>query len=454
MKSVKLKSIKIANYKKIGELSQDVNGNHFIVFGKNSQGKTSLMEVINRSALRIEPKDMADLPIKLGAKNAQTGIIYDVDDNGKKTEILVETVYRPSGSIMKVIDLSNNGELKPPIERLQQLIGESHDLSELGDLDGKEQFKFLLKVLGGSEATSSFEDAYKSKYSERGVLNKQIKVAESNLKMIAPEHDVLMAYKTKGEYSEKRVEPTLPEKGDLLVRQAQATAHNEKVERVVKAREDIIAEIEKLQNRLKEADKWISENPSIDMTEIETEIASFEGKMVEHKNTITEIRKHNATVDAINYYNTKKKELEDIEKSRDAIQVEMDNISKKMKDSVSSLNIEELVPELSLVNEVDDNGNVKQGLFYKTESGLLPFNRRQISYGKVLVALVKLSSYVNAGKLNIFHIPAWESLDEDSRAEILAFSEQNEDLNIQFCIEEVKQELLGIKLIERSDKEA
>lgn len=79
MKQVKLRTIHITNYKNIEKLSQDINGNHFIVFGKNGEGKTSLFEVINRAALRIEPKDMADLPIKIGAKNAQVGIVYDID---------------------------------------------------------------------------------------------------------------------------------------------------------------------------------------------------------------------------------------------------------------------------------------------------------------------------------------------------------------------------------------
>jgi len=452
MKSVKLKSISIANYKNIAKLSEQVNGNHFVVFGRNGQGKTSLMEVINRSALRIEPKDMADLPIKLGAKNAQTGIIYHIDDNGKQTEILVETVFRPSGSIMRVIDLSNNGELKPAIERLQQLIGESHDLSELADLDGKEQFKFLLKVLGGSQANSNFEDAYKNKYSERGVLNRQIKQAEANLNLISPESEILQAYKARGEYSQKMTEPNQPEKGDLLVRQAEAKSHNDKVQRAEESRNQIVSEIKRLQDRLKEADNWIDNNPPIDMTSINEEIAAFDDKLLAYKDEVLQIRKYNAIVDTIITYNSKKSELNEVEKSRDAIQKEMNEISNQMKSTVSSLKIEELVPELRLVNEVDEDGNVKQGLFYRTDNGLLPFNRRQISYGKVLVALVKLSSYVNAGKLNIFHVPAWESLDEESRSEILAFAEQNQDLNIQFCIEEVKQELLGIKLIEPSDK--
>ena len=448
MKSVKLKSVSITNYKNIEKLSQEVNGNHFIVFGKNGQGKTSLMEVINRSALRIEPKDIADIPIKLGAKNAQTGIIYSIDDNGKKSEILVETVFRPSGAVMRVIDLSNNGELKPAAERLQQLLGESHDISPLADMDGKDQFKFLLKVLGGSQANSNFEDEYKEKYAERKVLNKQINAETLAMQQKEPALQVMNDYRTKGEYTVKKDAPKQPEKGDLLVEQQKTLNHNEKVDRAIKTREDIKSEIAKLQARLVEADKWIKENPAIDLTEINEKLVSFDETLIQYKDELMNISSYNATVDAIQAHLGIKKRIDDIETNRNNVQKEMDKINASMKESVSTLNIQDLVPELKLVNEVDDEGNVKQGLFYKVDGGELPFNRRQISYGKVLVALLKLSSYINAGKLNIFHIPAFESLDEDSRAELLAFAKENEDLNLQFCIEEVKQELLGIKLIE------
>jgi len=448
MKSVKLKSVNITNYKNIGQLSHDVNGNHFIVFGKNGQGKTSLMEVINRSALRLEPKDMADMPIKLGAKNAQAGIIYTIDEDGKKTEILVETVFRPSGTVMRVVDLSNNGELKPTAVRLQQILGESHDISSLGDMDGKDQFKFLLKILGGSTAGDNFESAYKEKYTTRRVLNKQISTAEANLKQYEPSLEVMQAYKNKGEYTVKMEIPKAPDRSALIVEQQKIINHNEKVERAVKARDEIKAEIEKLQARLKDADSWIKDNPATDMTDINEKIAAFDDQIAEYNEGLSKVKVYNDTIDSIQAYLVGKKQIEEIVKSRDEVQTEMDELSTKMKESVSAMNIEELVPELKLVNEVDEDGEVKQGLFYKVDGGMLPFNRKQISYGKVLVALLKLSSFLNAGKLNIFHIPAWESLDQDSQKEVLDFAKDNDDLNIQFCIEEVKQELLGIELIE------
>jgi len=226
------------------------------------------------------------------------------------------------------------------------------------------------------------------------------------------------------------------------------------VERAIEREKEIESQIAELKEKLKTAKEWIKANPKIDMAAIDKKVADFDLKLREWQKEKDEVTFYNNTVDVLATYLTKKSELEAVEKTRDAVKVEMDAIAKQMRESVSSLKIEDLVPELKLVNDVDADGKVTQGLFYKEDDvNLLPFNRRQISYGKMLVALVKLSSFVNAEKLNIFHIPAWESLDEDSRAEILKFAEDNEDLNLQFAIEEVKQELLGIKLIDKNFKD-
>lgn len=450
MKQVKLKTIHITNYKNIDKLSQEINGNHFVAFGKNGEGKTSLFEVINRAAMRIEPKDMADLPIKIGAKNAQVGIIYEIDEDGVKKEILVQTVFRPSSAVMKVIDLANNGELNPPIERLAQLIGTSYDLSPLMDMGGKEQFKYLLKILGGNAAAENYEIEFKDKYAERRLLNKQIANAESILKQLEPPIQVVQDFKSKGLYEKAKELPKEVDKTSFELRKQEIKFHNEKVDKALEGKVNIENEIKALQERLENAKIWLKENPKISQESIDAELADFTAKEAQYQRELQEINDYNNNVILIRNYNKNKAELAEIVDSRDNVQKEMDAIQQKMKASVSTLKIDELAPELSLINEVNESGETKQGLYYKMgENSFVPFNRRQISYGKMLVALTKLSAYINAGKLNIMHIPAWESLDEDSRNEVLKFANENEDLGLQFGIEEVKQELLGIRLIQK-----
>ena len=454
MAKINLKKVEITNYKGIAKLSEEVNGNHFIFFGHNGAGKTTLMEVINRSALRIKPEDMASMPIKVGAKNAQTGITYVIEKDGEKTEILVDTVYRPSGAVMRIVDLKNNGELKPTMERLAQLIGDSKNVSPLMDMDGAEQFKFLLKIIGGDIAADNFQKEYKEKYSERTVSNKLIKAYQADLDKITPSIEVITDFRTKGLYVDKKEVPVAPDKSQLLTRLSEAEKINLQYDNAEKGVKDIEEQIKKLQERLEVGKKWLKDNPKVDVDSINAEIAVFDTTTLkEYEKESAEIIQYNNNVDAIIVWQKKKKELTEKEADRDKLQNEMDSLKANMQKSISSLNIEDFAPELKLFNEIDEDGNVtKQGLYYNIGDGnYLPFNRRQISYGKCIVALAKISSFINYDKLNMIHIPAWESLDENSRAEILQFAENNPDLNIQFAIEEVQQKPIGIKVIDTSN---
>jgi hypothetical protein len=453
-KSVSLKKVEITNYKGIEKLSEEMNGNHFIFFGHNGAGKTSLLEVINRSALRIKPEDMATMPIKVGAKNAQTGVVYIVEENGEKTEILVDTVYRPSGSVMKIVDLKNNGELKPTMERLSQLIGQSHDVSPLMDMDGKEQFKYLLKILGGNVSADNYERDYKDKYTERRLLNKNIVTLQNELDKVKPDLTVITDFRTKGLYIDKKELPNSPDKSDLITKLSEAEKVNLQFANYESVVVQIEKEIEALQKRLEAGKKWLKDNPKVDVEPIKAEIAQFDTTtLLAYENEKAEIESYNANVDNIILWQKKQKELFEKEGEKDKLQKSMDALKESMQKAISSLKVEDFAPELKLFNEIDEEGNIsKQGLYYNIGGkNYLPFNRCQISYGKCIVALAKISSFINYGKLNMIHIPAWESLDDISRKEILQFAENNADLNIQFAIEEVQSKPIGIKVIDTSD---
>jgi len=454
MAKVNLKKVEITNYKGISKLSEEMDGNHFIFFGHNGAGKTSLMEVINRSALRIKPEDMADMPIKIGAKNAQTGIIYTVEKDGETTEILVDTVYRPSGAVMRIIDLKNNGELKPTMERLSQLIGESKDVSPLMDMDGKEQFKYLLKLLGGNVSADNFEREYKDKYTERRLINKSIATAQLELDKIQPPIEVMTDFRAKGTYVDKKELPSAPDKSELITKLSVGEKHNLQYDNAENGVKDIERQIAELQARLETSKKWLKDNPKVDVSGIKAEIAEFETTaQKDYEVKKAEIEQYNATVDSIVTYLQKKREFTAKESEKEAIQKDMDILKANLQAAISGLKVEDFAPELKLFNEIDEEGNVsKQGLYYNIgDDNYLPFNRRQISYGKCIVALAKISSFINYGKLNMIHIPAWESLDDNSRSEIMDFAENNHDLNIQFAIEEVRQKPIGIKVIDSSN---
>lgn len=467
-KKVSLLSIHLTDYKGIPELSQEIDGKHFIVFGKNSQGKTSVLETIDRAALRIDPKDMADLPIRVGAKNSTTKIIFQVEDEGKNPRrICVHTTYRPSGSVMKVIDMENDGELKPAVERLTQLLGESKDVTPLMTMTGEQQFAYILKMFGGGSSFEVFKQQRKEKYDLRAIENKAIKAAQVELDKIRPLAEQLKLYEegklipvTEDEYPQK------PDKASIELDRKLVEADNSEhtrakngVEALLVEKEELEKKLEAITRRITEGQVWLNEHPlkTAELLAIDEKEKNFDETLKEWENKMLVIREHNSTVKSIIDFKAQKEAQDARVDKVVSYNEEMARIDQQMKDALTQINVNEMVPELELLNEVEideESGKTteKVGLFYRDGEILLPFNDRQISYAKCILAMAKLSSFLNYGKLNLIHIPQWESLDDDSRQEILDFAEQNADLNMQFGIEQVENTHLGIKLIEFKGK--
>lgn len=467
-KTVKLKSFHISDFKCIDKLDAEINGNNFIIFGKNGNGKTSVAQAINRSATRLSPKEISDLPVRIGSKNAHVSTQFVIDEDGKEKNILIETTYRPSGSIVKVIDLANNGQLTPPVEMIQKLLGESHDVSSLMDLSPEDQFKEILKMLGGKNVSEYFEEQYDELYNSRKNINRLIKENETLLKENEPSVGVMRDFRTQGLYTERKSKDTLPPKPDhavILVQKKDDEAHNDKVKRARERKSEIEERIGYLkkqlaieEEKLTLANQWLNDNPEKDLSLYPQQELKFAEELKEWERKEKELEQYNETVDQIQSYLSRQSALELNRKRKDEIQKQMDELNDKMKKSIAELKLDELVPELTIKNELDESGYKpiwRKGIYYKNWDGsLLPFNVRQISLGKMIVALCKLSGFINHEKFNLFSIPAWNELDNESKEEVLKFIEENEDLGIQLMVEQVDEKPLGIKIIEKKTPDA
>lgn len=312
-------------------------------------------------------------------------------------------------------------------------------------------------MLGGTVASDNYEEAYTEKYMERRSLNKTIKEAEGRLKETAPNIGILQEHRTQGAYAAEITEvPEKPNTVQLLIEKSRAISRNDERKRASEARDEIIKQIEHLQKRLAAADKWLADNPEEDLWLYQERINAVDEKQKAWEAEVASIQKYNATVKQIAAFKEAQNQLEGYRQRRDNIQGEMDGLTSRMKENIASLNLSEIVPELMMLNTVDESGYkpiIRQGLYYKLPSGeSLPFSPKQISYGKMIVALCKLSAFVNHDKFNLFRIPQWNELDKESQEEVMAFDRLNPDLGLQFGIEKVEEAPIGIRVIERKIK--
>lgn len=459
MKSVKLQKVHLLNYKGISEIKAEINGNHFIVFGKNGAGKTSLTEVINRAALRIDPKKMAEIPIKIGSKNASVGIVYEINDNGKKRRVLVETTYRPSGTVTKLIDLESEGELKPFQEKLKTFIGETIDITELLFLDGKKQIDYLKKI-GLSIDIEQEEKQIKNAYAERRFINNQIKQKKATLSY---NNEFKKFSDPNFQPIEKPIEPSIEILKNKVIANKKIDEQHQKIDDAIVALENQIKSLQEQIESYKVIKKELPVYNEIEHQQFLTEIENFNTVIIPKYQEELEIyNTEQKQIADYNYYLLRKKEIEQYQTDAISKTETIKKAKKAIGEKISTINLQEIAPELAIkynlsdeIDNADDAENSEEnieqiGIYYCENDILLPFNLRQISYGKALVALMKLQSFVNKDKLNLFHIPQWNELDENSKQDLLKFAELHPEYNIQFCIEEVKNTLLGLRILEKN----
>jgi hypothetical protein len=450
-KRVTLLNFRITDYKGIANIEKEVNGRHFIVCGHNAAGKTSLLETINRSALRIDPKEMADIPIRLGAKNANFSMIYKVEENGEESRILIRTTMRPSGSEMAIINLDKNEELKPPVTKIREILGDSIDMSPIMDLTGKQQIEFLFKALGGTEVFDNLELKIKKTKEQKSAVNLRIKDAKDAMNRVNPGHQELLDYRTMGSYSEEQEMPVKENKSAaILLEKMAAEKNNEQRGRALDAIHDIDIEIEELElkisalkQRKENGEKFLQDNPVINIEQFDERLAAVVKDDEYFQQQVDAVKRNNELYRKIQDFLVKEADLMELEKQSKQYDVEIVELKQGVRNAISDLKLSTFVPGLDVQTEDNEETKMPAGIYY----GGLPFNSRQISYGKCVVVLAILSSYVNGGKFNFIHIKDWESLDKTSRKTVLDFAKNNPELNVQFGIEEVTDTVLGVNII-------
>lgn len=430
-------SIVLHNYKKHGDYKGTVNGNHFLLIGKNGVGKTSILDVIKRAlGMKIKP------PKKPVTEGAQKGVSnVHLAKNGDK--YVMEERYTLAGDgrlRFYKVEGDRRDELVPAMKRFAEVFGAPPlDFSELMAQAGKDQYVWLRDNLALD--ISAQETEYDKLYKQRRGINRELETANQRLKL--PE--VRVSPEERETFTEEKSIADLVAKKKVAV-EAAALKRDEILnvvktieffDRIEASAKETQEQITALQEKLSKAVQWMKENPrqQARRDELKKEFDALEGDSAAIDTEMMQAGEHNKGVQKVKAYFAAEQDAADKQKQSDVLSTELNKVRESIKKALAGFQLGDVVPGLELRYQKDDEGDViEQGLFLDG----LPFNRNQLAYGDLLKAVVKLAAHFNADKaINFVAIGDWNLLDEDNQAEILQFVRENQDSGIQLAIEKV-----------------
>lgn len=440
----KIDQVVLTNFKQHEKYIGKFEGKHFILFGLNDIGKSSILDAIKRT---IGQKAKLIEPVRTGADGATISTYIFKN----KEQFCLEEKFSKTSAKSRLrfyrVNGSHRDELNPPLERFYEIFGKPIDFTPLLDMDGKDQFDFFKDNIGLD--LSMYDHNYDAIYDDRTMVGRQIEMLSAKLN--APELRVFDADK-KQYTEEKKTEEILKNKIDLfplMEKLSAADARDSNIKMVLQKEEQLairIAELEKeillLKDSKKDCEEWHTTHPPIDRTDINAAIEEAKKTNNEVDAELRLIDQHNQMCRHVkNYINTESELLSYREKYKEKTKA-LSDIETEMKIRLTELPLSTLVPGLELIykNDIEIDEKTKREKKIKKVGlmlGGLPFNRNQLSYGKLIKAIIKLAAHFNADKLNFISIGEWNLLDPNSQQEVLDFAKENPDLNVQFGIEKV-----------------
>lgn len=183
---MKIKVLRIKDFKKIKELIIEPKDNVIVIAGENASGKTSALDAILwcLGGEGLGAKKITE-PVRKGAIRAD--VVMEIDN-------FVVRKYCKNNKIYKLTVTSDDETMirKSPQNLLDSFVGTlSFDPREFMIFNPKEQRDLLLKAFGLKEKLDEIDMKREQIYDERTDVNKDIKTYEGQLKGIEkPEKDL------------------------------------------------------------------------------------------------------------------------------------------------------------------------------------------------------------------------------------------------------------------------
>lgn len=408
-----IQRIKIREFKKLKDINQEFNGNLILVKGENEVGKTSFIQFIqiclgNQKVIPPNIQGGGSMTIDIKGRTYQLDLEFK---NGKP----VVTITSPDG--MKSNTKSALAGIVGAVEfDIDEFVEQSR--SEKGRKQQIETFKsFLSKEVRDELAT--IEDNIKFNFDQRTEIGREV----TRVKSLIEKHQLLN--EVVNDVDLKQYQPVdvtelfkqvaaANERASLRERAITATEnHNAKIQSNDERIQKLYAEIEMLKSdsehsrgELSKIDKWLNDNPAIDVTEI--------NQKIEQANDI-----NNKAALA--------KELLDLKSQYERVQMQYGEMTAQI-DTERQM----------LADAIKDMDTPVSGLMYNDE-GLVydgyPVHPESLSKSQIMELGVKLKLAENSD-LGIILLKEGESIGEARLMEIMNIAKAND---CQIIMEQVER---------------
>jgi len=472
-----LKIIKgvVENFKNISQKEVVLNGRSMVILGKNSKGKSSLVQALLSP---VDSRLVPAKPIKDGETKAHTGIEIAGNINGEAKKYIIDIYYSEGIKSRIVLKDQDGGEVKNAKSVIDSLVGNigfdifdflSKGVTKDGNVSKagvKEQIDILKSFLDQKDvvALDNADKAIKQAKDDKNYCNKRYKEIEVELKgnPYSPEEIK--------EYSEPKDPKIIQEKIQNISKELQKYSE---VESGIKEREDerekaegkmltrnTKEEVAQLMDRLTELiDKYSEFNFLAILEQVDSQLKYYEqlkslqeeidkGKTWLSKRErpdvsvfneqLEKIHEHNRHNEKVKALEEKHIELSDYKKKYEKAKKDVDEHEAGKKKIFSSASL----PVKGLSFDED-------GIWYQKpgDKEKLPFRDDQIPKSTLIAIGLKIAMAMNPN-LKVLRIQDGESLDKDTLNTVIKVAEKE---GYQLLIEKVSDDYdnLEIEFIEK-----